>query len=271
LMALARLASSRNDWKTANSFLELARNIAPSNREVMVELVRSRLMVGAPQSLSPAERAAIFSDAKFESVPDPIAQSVGAKEVVARYASDLADSIATQGDSLQTAEAYAALVKKRPDLARARINLSKALMMSGRKDQALQTLQETVKLFPNDSMGHYSYSLALESAERFDEARKEREIAVQIKPDYAQAWYALATSQEKDGDLVLAEESYRRAVLSDARMAQAHLALGILLQKQDKLTEAIDAMTTSVRLVPNEPYPRTILEQTQAQLKAKQP
>ena len=268
LVGLARIAAGRDDWKAATSLLENAKTIAPRNREVIVELTRARLMLGTNQMLGQEEQTAILSGGKYEAMPDSILESINEREVAARFAAMQADSMASEGDLQKAAEAYAALIKQRPELVRPRLNLASVFMASGQSQLTLSTLQEVVRLFPNDPMGHYALSYALESSQQFAAARRERETAVRLKPDYAEAHFALGLSAEREGEMDQAIQSYRLAIQSNARLAQAHLALGQAYQKQGQLEDAIIAMNDAVRLSPGDPVPKAYLEKAKA-LKAK--
>ncbi len=260
LIGLARIAAARDDWKTATSLLEKAKQIAPKNREVLVELTRARLLLGTNPQLGPDEQAALLSGEKFETMPDPIFGSINEREVAARFAAMQADSMAAHGDLQKAAEAYAALIKERPELPRPRLNLASIFMASGQTPLALTTLQEVVRLFPDDPLGHYSLSYALESSQQFAAARRERETAIRLKPDYAEAHFALGLSAEREGEMAQAVQSYRLAIQSDARLVRAHLALGLAYQKQGQLEDAIVAMNAAVKLAPSDPVPRAFLE-----------
>lgn len=264
LVGLARIAAARDDWKAAISLLENAKEIAPKNREVIVELTRARLMLGTKQMLGQEEQSAILSGEKYQAMPDSILESINQREVAARYAAMHADSMASEGDLQKAAEAYAALIKQRPELVRPRLNLASVFMASGQAPLALTTLQEVVRLFPDDPMGHYAVSYALESSQQFAAARREREKAIQLKPDYAEAHFALGLSAERDGEMDQAIHSFRLAIQSNARLAQAHLALGLAYQKQGQLEDAIVGMNAAVRLSPGDPIPKAYLEKAKA-------
>ncbi len=264
LVGMARIAAARDDWKAATSLLENAKKIAPKNREVIVELTRARLMLGANQMLGQEEQMAILSVQNYETMADSILESVNEREVAVRFAAIQADSMASEGDLQKAAEAYAALIKQRPELVRPRLNLATVFMASGQAPLALTTFQEIVRLFPDDPMGHYALSNALESTQQFAAARRERETAVRLKPDYAEAHFALGLSAERDGEMDQAIQSYRLAIQSNARLAQAHLALGLAYQKQGQLEVGIVSMNDAVRLSPGDPVPKAYLEKAKA-------
>jgi tetratricopeptide (TPR) repeat protein len=266
LIALARIAGIREDWKKSTELLEQAKSIAPKNREVLVELTRSRMLLGVNPMLGQAEQSAILSGQRYETMPDEIYNSINEREVAARFAAMQADSAAAKGDLQAAAEGYVALIKQRPEMVRPRLNLASVFLQSGQAPLALTTLKEAVQLFPEDARAHYAYSYALEGSQQLEAARREREEAVRLKPDFAEAHFALAISAERDGDMDQAIQSYRLAIQSDARLARAHLGLGLALQKQGKLVQAVAAMDAAVKLSPGDPVPKGYLDKAKALL-----
>jgi len=271
LIALARMAGAREDWKEATQLLEQAKTLAPKNREVLVELTRSRMLLGVNPMLGQVEQSAILSGQRYETMPDEIYASINEREVAARFTAMKADSAAAQGDLQAAAEAYVALIKQRPEMVRPRLNLAAVFLQSGQAPLALTTLKEAVQLFPEDARAHYAYSYALEGSQQFEAARRERDEAVRLKPDFAEVHFARGVSSERDGDLDQAIQSYRLAIQSDARLARAHLGLGLTLQKQGKLEKAVAAMDSAVKLSPGDPVPKAHLDKAKALLGKNRP
>jgi len=271
LIALARMAGVREDWKKATELLEQAKSIAPKSREVLVELTRSRMLLGVNPMLGQIEQSAILSGQRYESMPDEIYASINELEVAARFAAMQADSAVAQGDLQAAAEAYVALIKQRPEMVRPRLSLASVFLQSGQAPLALTTLKEAVQLFPEDARAHYAYSYALEVSEQIEAARRERNEAVRLKPDFAEAHYAHGLAADRDGDTVQAIQSYRLAIQSDAHLARAHLGLGQALQKQGKLEQAVAAMDSAVKLAPGDPVPKAYLDKAKALLGKNRP
>lgn len=271
LIALARIAGIRENWKMATELLEQAKSVAPKNREVLVELTRSRMLLGVNPMLGQAEQSAILSGQRYETMPDEIYSAINEREVAARFAAMQADSAAAKGDLQAAAEGYVALIKQRPEMVRPRLNLASVFLQSGQAPLALTTLKEAVQLFPEDARAHYAYSYALEGSQQLEAARREREEAVRLKPDFAEAHFALAISAERDGDLDQAIQSYRLAIQSDTRLARAHLGLGLTLQKQGKLEQAVAAIDAAVKLSPGDPVPKGYLDKAKALLEKNRP
>ena len=268
IIALARLQSTRNKWQQAVELLEQATALAPTNREAIIELTRAKLVLGTPQSLNRETQSALMSGEKFEAMPDPILQSINNHENASRVAAMKADATATEGDPQKAAEAYTELIKKRPDLARPRINLASVYMSEGQFPLAMVTLRELVRLFPDDPMGHLLLSYALQATQATAEARKELETALRLKPDYADAHFALGMAEEQNSEIDKAVSAYRNAVQSNARHVQARTALGLALKKQGKLDEAIEELTAAARLSPGDRVPQAYLEKAIAEQKA---
>lgn len=269
LIALARIAGIREDWKKSTELLEQAKSISPKNREVLIELTRSRMLLGVNPMLGQAEQSAILSGQRYDTMPDAIYSAINEREVAARFAAMQADTAAAKGDLQAAAEGYVALIKQRPEMVRPRLNLASVFLQSGQAPLALTTLKEAVQLFPEDARAHYAYSYVLEGSQQLEAARREREEAVRLKPDFAEAHYALAISADRDGDSDQAIQSYRLAIQSDPRLARAHLGLGLALQKQGKIELAVKAMDAAVRLSPGDPVPKGYLDKAKALLEKK--
>ncbi len=268
IIALARLESTRNKWQPAVDLLEQATKMAPTNREALIELTRAKLVLGTQQSLSRETQAALMSGEKFEAMPDPILQSINNHENASRMAAMQADATATEGDPQKAAEAYTELIKKRPDLARPRINLATVYMSEGQFPLAMVTLRELVQLFPDDPMGHLLLSYALQATKATAEARTELDTAIRLKPDYADAHFALGMAEEQNNEIEKAITAYRSAVQSNTRHVQARTALGLALTKQSKWDEAIAELSSAVRLSPGDRVPQAYLEKAIAEKSA---
>lgn len=263
-IGLARIAQARDDWQAAHDLLAQAQKIAPDNREAIVELTRTKVMLGTATALKREEQLALTSGQKYQPMFDPIFNSINEKEVAARFAAVLADQYAASGNTQQAEEAFRQLIARRPNLSRPRLNLASLYMQQRKFNEALKTLQEAVQLFPDDAMAHYLLSFALEATQQLPQARQALEAAVRLKPDYAEAQYALGLSLQRDQDLAGAETAYRQAVQSDTRMPQAHVALGVVLQKQAKWDEAIAEINKAIALAPGDPVPKSYLQKAVA-------
>ena len=268
LINLARLESARGKWQQAATLLEKALELQPLNREAIIELTRAQVVLGTAKSLSREAQAALMSGEKFETMPDPILQSINDHEASARVAAMKADATVSEGDPQKAAEAFTELIKKRPDLARPRINLATIYMSEGQYPLALVTLRELVQRFPDDPMGHLLLSYALQATQAATEARQEVETAIRLKPDYADAHFALGMSAEQSGEFDKAIEAYRAAVRSNARHVQARVALGLALKRQGKLDEAITEITAATRLAPGDRVAQSYLEKAIAERNA---
>lgn len=269
LISLARIASTRGNWQQAVALLERALKLQPLNREALIELTRAQVALGTAQSLNRETQTALMSDEKFQTMPDPILQSISDHETAARVAAMKADETASEGDPQKSAEAFTELIKKRPDLARPRINLANIYMSEGQYPLAIVTLRELVQRFPDDPMGHLMLSYALQATKATAEARREVETAIRLKPDYADAHFALGMSAEQSGEIDTAIAAYRDAIRSDARHIQARVALGLALQKQGQLDEAINEMSAAIRLAPGDRVSQSFLDKAIAERNAK--
>ncbi len=146
-IGLARIAQLRNDWQSAHDLLIQAVKIAPNNREAIVEMTRTKLMLGTATGLQREEQQALLSGEKYQPMDDPIFNSILEKEVAARFAAALADQYVARGNLEQAEKAFLELIEKRPNLARPRVNLASLYLQKKQYDQALKTLQDVTRLF----------------------------------------------------------------------------------------------------------------------------
>ncbi|MFO1065599.1 MAG: tetratricopeptide repeat protein [Pirellulales bacterium] len=265
LIALSRCAESEKKWDDAESWLQKAHDLVPTNREAIVELTRLQMLKGKSKGLDPDAQRAVLAQERYEVMPDPIFDQVQTREAAARMLSLLADSAAQSGDQAKAAAAYSELIKQRPDLPRPRMNLGSLYLAQGQLPLAMLTLREAVEKFPNDAQLHYMLSLAQESLGDTAEAEAERRMAVKLKPDFAEAHYGIGVLVEQKGSIEEAVNEFRQAVSANPRYAQAHLSLGQALKKQKKWDEAIAAIEAAVRLAPGDPVPRSFLNSAKAE------
>lgn len=69
----------------------------------------------------------------------------------------------------------------------------------------------------------------------------------------------MAIAQIEANDLNGAESNLHEAIRYDPQLAKAHYQLGRLLEKQEKLPEAVDSLNTSASLDPRDPDPHYLL------------
>jgi tetratricopeptide (TPR) repeat protein len=101
-------------------------------------------------------------------------------------------------------------------------------------------------------------------------AREAIDKAIELDPKSAQAYLARGVGNYYlpamlGGGPEKAVEDFRRAIQLDAKLADAHLWLGLALRELNRNAEARNALTESLRLNPDRQWARQQLEKTPAQ------
>ncbi len=89
----------------------------------------------------------------------------------------------------------------------------------------------------------------------FAGARRLLEVYVSAHPADARGLFDLGYAADGSGDTGTAEASYRRAVAADPKQFEAHSALGLLLAREGKTSEAAAELEKTSELTPNPANP----------------
>jgi len=130
-------------------------------------------------------------------------------------------------------------------------NLGGALLLLDKPDEAYAHFQAAADINPLDPMSRSNLGAYLQQRGRLDEAIKleKRVIELTFDPGLLAATYAnLGTAYRTLGADQQARESYDQALRLNSSQANAYLGLGELLEKQNKLNEAIENYSRSVEL-----------------------
>ncbi|MGB3404804.1 MAG: tetratricopeptide repeat protein [Microcoleaceae cyanobacterium] len=97
-----------------------------------------------------------------------------------------------------------------------------------------------------------SSALSYQRQKKWQQAAYYYQQALLLKPDWPEVHYRLGIVLEKQDHFTTAIECYRRAIALKPDYAQAYSYLGILLQKQGQLQEAIESYQQAIKLNPTE-------------------
>jgi len=152
----------------------------------------------------------------------------------------------------------------------AEVNTGEALRELRRPEEAVPHLQRAVELNPPDPMLHVELAAGLAQCGRLPEAAVQYEKAAELSQDprvVGPACESLAALYAKLGDYVKVQQSYRRALQVNPRIAPSmiqhlsqrvsrnptgggYLSLGLLLQATGKASEAQAAYEQALKLDP---------------------
>lgn len=132
-------------------------------------------------------------------------------------------------------------------------NLGGALLLMGEPDQAYPHFQAAAKINPRDPMSHSNIGTYLQEHGQTEEAVAQYKIAVALTshPGLLASTYANMGSAYRDlGDDGKALQSYGQALRLNPNQSNAFFGLGVLLEKQGKLNDAIFDYSRAVELTP---------------------
>ncbi len=174
----------------------------------------------------------------------------------ARAFENLGTQLMAAGQKTDAIVEYRKAVQLEPDFSSAHANLGNALSESGDLMDAVGHYREVVRLDPDHTLAHVNLGYALQRLGRATEAIQWFRTATKTDPRrtkprlIANAHYALATARARDGDFDGAETSFRDAVIAWPGYAKAHYSLGLVLERQAKLGEAIESFDRALALDP---------------------
>lgn len=156
-------------------------------------------------------------------------------------------------------------------------NLGDALARQNKHPEAITQFEAALKVMPDHPVIHYQLGNSLRELSRLDDAKREYEAAVKLfeanaKPDLvaANAWMSLGNLALMRNDVKGAESAYRAALNRDPRWIapDKHFALrmnlGRALAMQGRFREAAGEFEAAVKLSPQSPEARAMLERAQA-------
>jgi protein O-mannosyl-transferase len=132
-------------------------------------------------------------------------------------------------------------------------NMGGALVLEGRPDEAFPHFEAAARINSHDPMSHSNLGTYLQIHGRIGEAITQYESAIALTSDpgvQAQAYANLGAAQRALDENELARQSFDKALQLNPNQANAWLGMGLLVQSQGRLTEAIADFSRSVELQP---------------------
>jgi tetratricopeptide (TPR) repeat protein len=184
-----------------------------------------------------------------------------------------------RGQHLEAVTRFRQALALQPDFGPAHLLLGSSLLALGKNAEALRELQRTVELMPQQPQAHLQLAKAYEASENWIAAVQQLQKLVELapqEPEYSyqlgKAWTSLsgwsyqqisrlnhnsprlqqALGQEyaiqEKYDLALA--AFQRAVLSDPKLPELHLAIALICLELKRFDEALAAIELERNLVP---------------------
>jgi tetratricopeptide (TPR) repeat protein len=129
-------------------------------------------------------------------------------------------------------------LKFQPDYPEALNLLGAGLSATGQTDGAIPELQRATQLLPSLAEAHFNLGIAFESKDRFEEATKEYRAAIAARGAYPEAVSALGDLLLRIGKSTEAEQALNQALRLNPDLTNAHYALARLLRSLDRKSEA---------------------------------
>jgi protein O-mannosyl-transferase len=134
-------------------------------------------------------------------------------------------------------------------------NLGGALLLLGKPDEAYPHFQAAAAINPRDPMSHSNLGAYLLQHGQIADAMKqyERTISLTSDPGLLSSTYAnLGVAYRKLGEDEKSRDSFEQALRLNPNQSNAYLGLGELLEKQNRLDDAIQNYSRSVELRPTD-------------------
>jgi Flp pilus assembly protein TadD len=127
------------------------------------------------------------------------------------------------------------------------------LYQAGKIPEAAERIRASLALEPSSPDAWSNLALVLDSAGRREAAKNALLEASKLAPDSPEILANLAATELALGHVADAEATARRAIAADATHAGAWHNLGLALEPQGRLLEAMDAASRATALAPEEP------------------
>ena len=127
-------------------------------------------------------------------------------------------------------------------------------------DQVVAQYQEAIRIKPTCIDAHYYLAWAYHKQGRIDESIEYYSKTLQLQPTHVLAYNNLAEILYRQGKIDQGIEVCRKALLFVPDSAILHCNLGIMLDKQGNRTEALKELNIAMKIDPNSPKIRRVLE-----------
>ncbi len=146
--------------------------------------------------------------------------------------------------------ALQALTRICPTVAQYHYLLGVGLMQAGDFAAAVESLEQANRLEPNRGLTLIALGLGYNSRKMYAEARSYLQRGIELEPESIDGIAALAESEEGLGELDAAEAHARQVLAKAGNHPNAHLVLGLVLMKRERIEEARDAFLSAVSAEP---------------------
>lgn len=225
----------------------------------VVRIEAARVLAGVPAEMLPAPARAPLEAAleEFRAAQEYSGDMPWSHLNLARMQEDLGRPDAAEA-------AYRRSIARDPYFLPARFNLANLLNAAGRNGEAEGILREGIERAPEEGELYYSLGLLLAEETRLQDAAKALEQAARLMPDRARIHYNLGLTLQHLERRQEATTALLRAQELEPENPEFVHALAILFLQSGDLERARFFALELVRLVPEAPGPRQLLEELDA-------
>lgn len=137
---------------------------------------------------------------------------------------------------------------------RALVWRAKALLFVGRRAAARAVFARMLERWPQDLLAINSLAYDALLSDNKAQALQFYAQALALQPEACNAHFNHAFVAEQLDQLAVAEEGFRAALQIDEKMDRAWYGLGLVLVRQGRLQEALQALDRNTRLQPMSPF-----------------
>ena len=274
LLQVGAALASRGEYATAIPLLRRFTAANPASLDAGYNLGLALLHTGTLEEAESVVRRLLSDAPKAEtynllgSVMEKRGEKKGAVQAfaeAARLTPGSEDFRIDYGSSLINADvldeaiaAFSRAVADLPQSMRLRLGLGSALYLSGKYDEAARAMLECIRRAPGfapayDLLGKMFDSAPMRQIEIMEAFRKYLQNGARNAAAHAHYAAMLYARAEGDGPkrFLQAKQHLGRALTLNPRLAQAHVQLGVILQAEGNLSEAVASYRRGVALAPS--------------------
>jgi predicted O-linked N-acetylglucosamine transferase (SPINDLY family) len=159
------------------------------------------------------------------------------------------------------AEAFAAVLRRRPDHGPSLLNLGLVLRRLGRHEESLAPLRRHMALKPDEAAAYQELGLACRSLGRLESAEAAWRAALRLRPGHAELAKMLGGLLFERGRMAAAEWAFRAGVAANPADGQLWFNLAVARKRLGRPAAALAAAQAACRLSPDELPPlRQVVE-----------
>jgi tetratricopeptide (TPR) repeat protein len=262
LLGLGRLAHERGELSESISHLDHCVADVHTRQAASLLLAQIHKRLGNKPAAEQALRQAadLPMDAPW---PDRFEDELDRLRVGKQVSLPAADRLIRQGRYPDALRLLQRAVRDYPDSAWTWTMVGKAHLGNNDLPAAERALRKATELGPNLFEVHFYLGVALILQKNYQAASGCLRKATELKPDFADAHYDLGHSLKEQGDEAGAIAAFRAAIQCKPDYRAAHLDLANLLLKRGQKDEALIHVQHAVRLNPNDPNAKKLLDEVQ--------